>query len=986
MKKNMLNTAQQQAVEYTDGPLLIVAGAGTGKTTVISEKIKYLIDKKLAAPEEILALTFTDKAAAEMQERVDSMLDIGYVDLQISTFHAFCQRILETYALDIGLPNQFKLLTQTDAWLLLRQHIYTFDLEYYRPLGNPNRHIHEFLKHFSKCKDELITPAQYLQYAENLTLDKDQADIQQKNKITEIANAYHKYNQLLLDNQSLDFGDLIFYTVTLLEQRENIKKLLQKKYKYILVDEFQDVNWAQYQLVQLLAASGKLTVVGDDDQSIYAFRGASVSNILRFKEDYANSKEIVLNQNYRSGQEILDLAYTSIQENNPDRLEKKLNINKKLVASGSIKNAEVTHIHKATLEEEVQFVVEKIGELHLQHDANWDEIAILVRANNHATPFMQALESSGIPYEFIASSGLFRQPIVIDCINFLTVVDDVYQSQSIFRLLKLPCFEISDQDLQKLMYLSKKKSVSYYEGLKKAQVFRLSHSGVSLAQKLVTLIHEGINRARYDKPTTVLYHFLEESGYLQYLAHEEQSGNREIIRQLAQLKQFFEFVSSYEEAIPDANVTNFIEHYKHMVEAGDEGKLYQPSDTPDSVNILTIHGSKGLEYKYVFVVNMVQDRFPSRKRSDAIEIPFELIREQLPEGDYHVQEERRLFYVAATRAKEQLYFTSADNYGGVRKKKLSRFLTEIDFVQPDVALKSKEDDEDSTIIKQYNSAAIKQDEDLSLEALYPLPKAFSFSQIRSYKTCPYQYKLAHILKIPMRGSASFSFGNTMHNTLQKFYQKIQDLNGAKQISLFGTPVESSVQSQNGVKIPPFDELKQIFNNCWIDDWYTSKKQREDYHKKGREILKVFYATQEGNWTVPVALESWFKIKVGDYLVHGKMDRVDTLADGTLEIFDYKTGRSKEKLSAEDKEQLLLYQIAAEALPAYRNIGETSKLTFYYLNDDLQMSFVGGDKEKEKFTDKIKKILDKIHERDFTATPSKFICARCDFREICEYRV
>jgi len=985
MNTNKLNKAQQEAITYTDNNLLIVAGAGTGKTTVITEKIKYLIDSGLAKPEEILALTFTDKAAAEMQERVDAMLDIGYVELHISTFHAFCQRLLEQYALDIGLPNQFKLLTQTDAWLLVRQHIYTFDLHYYRPLGNPNRHIHEFIQHFSKCKDELITPAQYIAYAEELKLEKDNINTDEKERVTEIAHAYHQYNQLLLDNQSLDFGDLIYYAVKLLEERTNIKEALQKKYKYILVDEFQDVNWSQYQLVQLLAAKGQLTVVGDDDQSIYAFRGASVSNILRFKEDYPEGKEIVLNENYRSGQEILDLAYTSIQKNNPDRLEKKLSIDKQLIASGSIRKAHLTHIHAPTLEEEVREVVEKISSLHLDEQANWDDIAILVRANNHAAPFMQALDSVGIPYEFIASAGLFRQPIVIDCLNFLRIVDDVYQSPALFRLLKLPCFDFADGDVQKLMYAAKKKSISYYEGLKQAGVFHLSSSAIVASNRLLTLIHEGINRSRSSKPTTVLYYFLEESGYLEYLAHEEQSGNRDVIRQLAQLKQFFEFIASYEEAIPDANVRTFIEHYEHMAEAGDEGKLYQPTDTPDSVNILTVHGSKGLEYRYVFVVNMVQDRFPSRSRSDAIEIPLELVREQLPEGDYHLQEERRLFYVAATRAKEKLFFTSADNYGGVRKKKISRFLAELDFVQPDMSIKKTSAVSHTTTIQQYTNTTIEPP-NMPLEALYPLPKAFSFSQIRSYETCPYQYKLAHILKIPMRGSASFSFGNTMHNTLQKFYQRIQELNNAKQISLFGMPTENAIQKENGVKVPPFEELKEIYAACWIDDWYDSKKQREDYHKKGKEILSVFYKTQEGNWTVPVALESWFKIKVGEYLVHGKMDRVDTQSDGSLEIIDYKTGKSKEKLTAEDKEQLLLYQIAAEALPEYRNIGPTSQLTFYYLNDDLQMSFIGKEKEKEKFTEKLKKILDKIHERDFTATPSKHICERCDFRDICEFRV
>ena len=195
MPKYNLNKSQQEAVDHTNGPLLIVAGAGTGKTTVITQKISHLIESGLAKPEEILALTFTDKAAGEMEERVDEMLDIGYVDLQISTFHAFCQRLLEEYGMDIGLSNQFKLLTQTDAWLLVHENIYDFNLDYYRPLGNPVQHIHTLLGHFSKCKDELVSPEEYLEYAENMKLDKDEAEKEEKTKLTEISNAYHKYNQ-----------------------------------------------------------------------------------------------------------------------------------------------------------------------------------------------------------------------------------------------------------------------------------------------------------------------------------------------------------------------------------------------------------------------------------------------------------------------------------------------------------------------------------------------------------------------------------------------------------------------------------------------------------------------------------------------------------------------------------------------------------------------------------------------------------------------
>ncbi len=970
-----LNKSQQDAVNIIDGPLLIIAGAGTGKTTVITEKISHLVKSGKAKPEEILALTFTDKAAEEMKERVDDMLNIGYVDLQISTFHTFCQRLLEQFGIDIGISNHFKLLTETDAWLLLRQHMLDLDLDYYRPAGNPARHIHELLKHFSKCKDELISPAQYLEYAENIKLDKDDVHGEEKSRLTEIANAYHAYNQLLLDNNALDFGDLMYYTVSLLEKRKKIKENLQQRFKYILIDEFQDVNWAQYVLITLLAEHAQLTVVGDDDQSIYAFRGSNVSIIMRFKEDFPKAQEIVLSENFRSTQNILDLAYKSIQENNPDRLEAKFSINKKLTAfNGKSKEKNsIVHLHYATLDEEVSGVVSQINSLKKNNpDVTWDDIAILARANTHVEPFIQALEQSGIPYEYLASSGLYRQKIVLDCFNYFRVLDNNKESSAIYRLLRLPFLNMSDFDLQQFTSFCKRKSISYVQGLRKGAEIGLSQEGIAACQKITSWISEGMRRERYEKPSVVLYTFLEESGYLSYLTHEENQGNTDAMREILFLKQFFDFISAYEKAVPDAHVRSFVEHYTAILDSGDAGGLHQPTETRDSVNIMTVHGSKGLEFKYVFLINMVEERFPTRRKGKGIEVPIELIHEQPPEGDIHYQEERRLFYVGLTRAKEQLFLTSADNYGGVRKKKLSRFLAEIGY--------------DTNCVKEAEKSLLTSKKETKSDrgaVEYDIPKKFSFSQLKMYEICPYKYKLAHILKLPMKGSPHFSFGNTIHNTLQKFYEKVKELNGLKQDSLFGLPSESSVQSN--IQVPSLDDLLNMYEESWIEDWYESKWQKETYHKKGRDILKIFYAAQEDHWTIPISLEGFFKIKLGDDILHGRIDRIDKQEDGTLEIIDYKTGKGKEKLASGDKDQLLVYQIAAETLPEYSNVGSPGKLTFYYVEDNIQTSFIGKNEELEKLKDKLIQKIEKIKQGDFKATPNKIMCRRCDFRDICEFR-
>ncbi|PIR74955.1 MAG: hypothetical protein COU34_05375, partial [Candidatus Magasanikbacteria bacterium CG10_big_fil_rev_8_21_14_0_10_43_9] len=752
--KKTLHKAQQEAVDYIDGPLLIVAGAGTGKTTVVTEKIAKLIDQSTqggpttggkATPEQILALTFTEKAAAEMQERVDDLVSLGYTEMHISTFHSFCQTILEQFGLEIGLPDRFKLLTDTDGWLLMKKHLYDLKLDYYRPLGNPSRHIHALLTHFSKCKDELIAPEDYLKYAESVTLDADSTGEDEKSRLIELANTYHAYNQLLLDNQAMDFGDLILYTVKLLHERPQIKKKLQQQFKYVLIDEFQDVNYAQYELVQLLTDTPdvQLTVVGDDDQSIYAFRGASVSNILRFKDDYPDAKEVVLTENYRSGQAILDSAYTLIQHNNPDRLEVKLGIEKKLHAANTVE-AQVIHLHADSLEEEVMSVVQQIQQIQqTAEDFSWDNIAILVRANNHASLFMEALDMAGIPYEFFSSGGLYRQDIVIDAINVFKVMDSYKDSAAIYRMLQMPCFTFSERDMHEFLSFAKKSSLPYYEALKRKDEIILSKEGKATCETIVKLITASIKKARFEKPTTVLHHFFEESGYFKYLTSEEQKGNRNVMRSIAHLKQFFDYVHAYEMTGGHVDVRGFLAYFTDVLESGDSGKVYQPSDTPDSVNIMTVHGSKGLEFPYVFVVNCVEERFPTRRKGGDIDLPDELVKEVLPEGDYHYQEERRLFYVAMTRAKKQLFLTSSEDYGGSRKKKVSRFVAELG----DTAK------ENQLLITDYQLLHRKQQEPVSpvdvYDTLYSLPKTFSFSQIRAFQVCPYQYKISYILKIPM---------------------------------------------------------------------------------------------------------------------------------------------------------------------------------------------------------------------------------------------
>ncbi|HOX60412.1 MAG TPA: ATP-dependent DNA helicase [Candidatus Magasanikbacteria bacterium] len=957
---NELNQAQKTAVEYTSGPLLIVAGAGTGKTKVITEKIAYIIESSLAKPDEILALAFNDKAAGEISDRVENILEGGFVDLWVHTFHAFCTRILEKYGLEIGLPNKFKTLTATDTWMLMRENLDRFDFDYYRPLGNPAKHLHALLKHFSACKDELITPEEYLAYAESIKLDTGDVNVIEKERIIELAKAYQTYNQILLEHNYLDFSDLIFYTVKLFEKRPNILAVLCRKFKYVLVDEFQDVNWSQYKLAKMLTQSAQFTVVGDDDQSIYAFRGASVSNILRFKTDFANAREVVLTENYRSGQDILDLAYRVVKNNDPDRLECRLGLTKELRAVGGEKGEVKLRAHDNG-HNEIRGIAEKIAELRAnQPDLSWNDFAVLVRSNAHIDEIANTFDRLGVPYEVMSARGLYRQPVVLDAMSYLRAVQSYHENDAIYRLLNLAIFGISDNDIRLLTTHADRKSISLFEAVKIAATIGVSVEGISGTERLIAEIDFGMQSARREKPTIILFKFFERSGYLKWLTEAEVRGDSEAMRQIFELRQFFNFLDNFEKQAVVPTLDSFMKYFALVLDSGDLGEKYRPEDTPDSVNLMTVHNSKGLEFKYVFVPALIEGKFPSRNHGGEIDVPVALIKESLPEGDGHYEEERRLFYVATTRAKSGLYLSYAEYYDGRKQKcKPSRFLSE-------AGLEAGTMVED---VSKFDKIADRKPQ--AIDSKLPLPDKFSISQIKVYLTCPYQYKLDTILRIQKARGGAMSFGTSIHNTLYKFYSRVIELNEVR---------------GGEVIVPSLEEFLKFYEESWIEDWYESHDQREKYFREGRRILKKFYEDNTNRWTVPVALEVPFSMKMGGHVVHGRIDRIDCSPEGKLEIIDYKTGKTKEKIESDDRDQLLIYQLAAENLPQLSRLGPVEHLTYLYLTDNTPLRFIGKEKDLEKFTEKIVSAIDRIMMRDFTPSPDKRSCAFCDFKNICEYRL
>lgn len=990
-----LNEAQLKAVTHEKGPLLIVAGAGTGKTTVLTRRYGWLLLERGLKTDNILALTFTEKAAQEMEDRVLQLIPNGAYDFWISTFHSFCQRVLERYALEIGLPNRFKILNETDAWLLLKRHLDELPLDHYRPLGNPVKFLSALLKHFSRAKDEGVRAEDYLEYAENAVLDGDAELVTgERKRLKELADCYFAYQRILRAENCLDFGDLIIETLRLLRERPAVLKAFREQFKVLLIDEFQDTNWAQYELVKLLAGAEKnITVVGDDDQAIYKFRGASLANILQFRDDFPESVTVALDHNYRSKQEILDTAYGFIRKNDPYRLEVKLadtGLSKALKATRGSGAKVISRWYK-TLDDEVSAVVAEIKNLKQREtDLSWNDVAILVRSNDGALPFLAALENQGVPFCFYALRGLYAKPLVVDVIAFLSLCDSWFDSTNVWRVLTAQGWGVSAADTAEIIHYAKLKSVGLWQALKQASV--ISNLGAEARAKIHTLVSQVeslIELARRETPLRLLQTALERTGLLSQIL---QSPEAKKIEAINLLNSFAGRIKRYEQSASAPTLHDFLEELRLEIESGEEGALsFDPEAGPEMVKVMTIHAAKGLEFRHVFVVSLVDQRFPTRERSDTIPLPDGLTKEQVPVGVTHLEEERRLFYVAMTRAKETLTLTGAAHYGGLRLKKASVFFKEASAVPEEIA---------ATLDQQiFLRPPELEARPVELKGFFSLKRRFSFTQLAAFRNCPLQYKMAHVYRVPVLGSHQRSFGQAMHLTLRGILEAHMERGRAKQAELFdrisnvecgmsnvecGASKFEILNSKFELRVS-LDEALAMFEERWYenDQWYPDRKTYDEYKQQGKEAVKKMWGIWNAHPPQVLTLERGFDWKLGEHSLKGTIDRIDELPEGGVAIYDYKTGEPKtaDQLESKDKEQLRIYQLAMEAQGL-----RVGKLAYIYLKNcaEAEVKILQGE-ERQDFEDEVRGRMDEILASDFPAKPSSHTCRYCDFNKVCEYR-
>ena len=642
-----LNDKQREAVLQTEGPVLILAGAGSGKTRVLTHRIAYLIEEKKVNPWNILAITFTNKAAGEMRERVDRLVGFGSDSIWVSTFHSTCVRILRRHIDRLGYSTNFAIYDGDDQKTLMKDVCRRLDVDtkVYKERA--------LLAAISSAKDELITPEQY-------ALDAGGDYSRQK-----IAAVYGEYQRQLKGNNALDFDDLLMKTVELFQNCPEVLEYYQERFRYIMVDEYQDTNTAQFKLVSLLAAKYRnLCVVGDDDQSIYRFRGANIGNILNFEEFFPEAHTVKLEQNYRSTQNILNAA-NSVISNNKGRKEKRLWTEKE-------EGEKIRLRQFMTGYEEAEFVAGDIEGRVRRGECQYKDCAILYRTNAQSRLFEEKLLMGNVPYKIIGGINFYARKEIKDLLAYLKTVDNAVDDLAVRRIINVPKRGIGATTLTRVQEYASEKEISFYDALRQAENVPALGRSVPKLKSFVTFIQSLRTMAEEISVRELLETILDETGYVKEL---EAEGTEEAEARIENIDELISKVASYEESEEHPTLSGFLEEVALVAD------IDSLDENSDHVVLMTLHSAKGLEFPNVYLAGMEDGIFPSYMTVTSDD-PTEL------------EEERRLCYVGITRAMDHLTLTCARQRmirGEVQYNRMSRFLQEI----PEELLGTSRDQEKS---------------------------------------------------------------------------------------------------------------------------------------------------------------------------------------------------------------------------------------------------------------------------------------------------
>ena len=968
---------QQRAIEHVGGPMLVIAGAGTGKTTVLTQRVANLIREGHARPDEILALTYTDNSAAEMMARVRKELKGNRLDgLQACTFHAWCNGLLERRGAGFGV------LDDKDLWVFLRRRIRDLRLKHFVRAANVGQFLDSLLDFMRRCQDELIGPSEYALYVERIeraevplprvARSKKQTELQATEileRCREIARVFATVEDTLRAKNLGTFGHMIVRAHQLLKQDSALLDEERKRTRFLLVDEFQDANYAQVEILALLAGpAANVFAVGDPDQAIYQFRGASSEAFSLFLKNFPSAKLIALEKNRRSLSPILRCAFGLVNDNPPvfgrapgqsatrmctqevnsisyeraclesERDEEARRNGEAAVASlVEIVTWRDKEVEAADLARRIQRIRKDKNNNNNKERCRWSDFAVLYRQHGHRDELVHEFAERGIPFS-IEGLDVLDTPEVRDVVACLTAAVSPNDAASLFRVAAIPRFSIDPIELRAAMRAVRRQELDLGTVLGRL-------AGGSAVLESVEKVHREIEKdgvRAFDAVDIVIRHFA--------------------LQRSALVVAFSKFVEAWQTRpiAETGSAAEFLEYLDYFVQA--RGAIPLPRNADDAVQLLTAHAAKGLEFRHVAIVRGSSVSFPTVYREPLVAFPPELRRSDTSSiGDktLHEEEERRLFYVAMTRAKDTLAIYANQGKGNkdprptkfLREFMVNPVYTKFWSTRPAAAVQDAlfADEEEKIALQQSNVAAW-----LLMPPSTSFVTGLSASAIEIYEECPLRFKLEREWNLPREVSASLHYGAAMHGVLRTFYDARR----------FQREISD-------------DELLEQFRSALAGAGIADRYQYELYLRQGIEQLRQFFECARNAPAEVVDTECRFELQVASAKVAGRVDRVDRTGIGTVAIVDYKTGKPRSQEDADESLQLSLYALAAREVWGK----QADRLIFYNLENNTPILTTRNDAELEEAKLRVQKAADGIALGKFAAKPG-YQCAFCPYRNLC----
>ena len=945
---------QRGAIEHVHGPMLVLAGAGTGKTTVLIQRMASLIREGHARPDEILALTYTENAAAEMKTRVRAELkDANLEGLQTCTFHAWCNALLERRG------AAFRVLDEKDLWVYLRRRLRDLRLKHFVRAANVSQFLDDLLEFMRRCQDELVGPERYAEYVVRLErgeiplprvakskkqLELEDAEILER--CQEIARVFATVEGMLREKNLGTFGHMITGAHRLLKDDPALLEEERGRTRFLLVDEFQDANFAQVEILSLLAgAAANLFVVGDPDQAIYQFRGASSEAFSLFIRRFPSAKMVVLGKNRRSLSPILRCAFGIVNDNPPVFAEKGTGISYQRSPLESVRETEAGErggqpVEIETWRDKEVEAADLAGQIRRKRKelrCSWSEFAVLYRQHNHREELVQELAARGVPFS-IEGLDVLDTPEVRDLVACLSVAVAPNDAAALFRVAALPQFQIDAVELRVAMRSVRRDELDLRKVLAKIENGASVLEVVDRAHKEVE--KDGLRALEVVKIVIRLF----------------------AISQTAPVHAFLKFVEDWH-GKPVAEIGSAAEFLEYLDLFGQaRGAIPLPMTSDDAVRLLTAHAAKGLEFRHVAILRGSSNWFPCSYREPLVAFPPELRTSRTASHDdkvLHEEEERRLFYVAMTRARDTL--TIYTHQGRAKKDPVpTSFLREF-MAQP--AYKKFWTRRSAAAVQD---ALFAEEEKFSVEhssvatwLLMPPSANFvtglSASAIEIYEQCPLRFKLEREWNLPRDVPASLHYGAAMHRVLLTFYDAQR----------FGRQIADA-------------ELLEIFRADLASTGIADRYQYDLYLRQGMEQLAQFLElARQAPPPEVLQTEKRFEVQVGAAKLTGRVDRIDRSGPDTVDIVDYKTGKPRLQDDADKSLQLSLYALAAREVWGQR----AAHLIFYNLENNTSVSTTRSDAALEEAKRRVEQVADAIAHGKFPAKPG-YQCTLCPYRNLC----